>query len=357
MIMPLVLRRLLLGALFGAPLALAVAQSTGSAPPANAWPGSTVLYRADYPRIVSAGRGGVTLLVAPFLRGVQDGTSGLLTLNTATGATDALFRSSAGMLPNHLGPVLDDGAQLYWLNGLRIMQTSRQTRQTKLLSDKGALAMALHAGAVFTFNHNNERKLLRIDTGSGQVSELATLPFVANTLHADANGVWLLTSPSPLRQSSAVVRFDLASRQSTDVVVAADSAAQIRALVPYAATSTPAASSSFAGLYLVERNVRSNRVSVKHYDIRSGQLTTLPIDAIDELSPMRADASALYYFAPESRQFGAPVVLYRHALAEGKAQPLSRGSTPATSLWVLPGEGATGRVLWTDLARVYTVDW
>lgn len=72
---------------------------------------------------------------------------------------------------------------------------------------------------------------------------------------------------------------------------------------------------------------------------------------------MRADASALYYFAPESRQFGAPVVLYRYAIAEGKAQPLSRGSTPATSLWVQPGEGTTGRVLWTDLARVYTVDW
>ena len=209
------------------------------------------------------------------------------------------------------------------------MQTSRQTRQTKLLSDKGALAMAIHAGAVFTFNHNNERKLLRIDTGSGQVSELATLPFVANTLHADANGVWLLTSPSPLRQSSAVVRFDLASRQSTDVVVAADSAAQIRAFG--CRTRQPRrkpGSSTFAGLYLVERNVRSNRVSVKHYDIRSGQLTTLPIDAIDELSPMRADASALYYFAPESRQFGAPVVLYRHALAEGKRTPLNRGSCP-----------------------------
>jgi hypothetical protein len=44
------------------------------------------------------------------------------------------------------------------------MQTSKTTRQSRQLSDKGALAMAVHGNAIYTFNHNNERKLLRVDS-------------------------------------------------------------------------------------------------------------------------------------------------------------------------------------------------
>ena len=323
-----------------------------------AWSGTSVIHRADHPRVVSTDRDRMVLLVAPFLRGVQDGTSGLLSLHLAMPAIapEILFRSTTDLLPNHLAPVLDDGTHVYWLSGLRIMQTSKTTRQSRQLSDKGALAMAVHGNAIYTFNHNNERKLLRIDSKTGEVRDVATLPFVASSLHVDASGAWLLTTPSPLRQVTAIVRFDFGNRRWSDVYASADAQTQIRALVPVGEANTIKSDATFYGLYFVERNLRKNRAVVRHINLLTGSITALNIDAIDELSPIRADESALYYFAPESRQFNSPMALYQYTNGGGK-QMLSRGTTGPTSMTIQRFNGKSRALVWTDINRVYSLGW
>ena len=334
------------------------AQQMTAQPTSAAWSGASVIHRADHPRVVSTDRDRMVLLVAPFLRGVQDGTSGLLSLHLAMPAIapEILFRSTTDLLPNHLAPVLDDGTHVYWLSGLRIMQTSKTTRQSRQLSDKGALAMAVHGNAIYTFNHNNERKLLRIDSKTGEVRDVATLPFVASSLHVDASGAWLLTTPSPLRQVTAIVRFDFGNRRWSDVYASADAQTQIRALVPVGEANTIKSDATFYGLYFVERNLRKNRAVVRHINLLTGSITALNIDAIDELSPIRADESALYYFAPESRQFNSPMALYQYTNGGGK-QMLSRGTTGPTSMTIQRFDGKSRALVWTDINRVYSLGW
>jgi len=314
------------------------AQQMTAQPTSAAWSWASVIHRADHPRVVSTDRDRMVLLVAPFLRGVQDGTSGLLSLHLAMPAIapEILFRSTTDLLPNHLAPVLDDGTHVYWLSGLRIMQTSKTTRQSRQLSDKGALAMAVHGNAIYTFNHNNERKLLR--------------------LHVDASGAWLLTTPSPLRQVTAIVRFDFGNRRWSDVYASADAQTQIRALVPVGEANTIKSDATFYGLYFVERNLRKNRAVVRHINLLTGSITALNIDAIDELSPIRADESALYYFAPESRQFNSPMALYQYTNGGGK-QMLSRGTTGPTSMTIQRFNGKSRALVWTDINRVYSLGW
>jgi hypothetical protein len=260
------------------------AQQMTAQPTSAAWSGASVIHRADHPRVVSTDRDRMVLLVAPFLRGVQDGTSGLLSLHLAMPAIapEILFRSTTDLLPNHLAPVLDDGTHVYWLSGLRIMQTSKTTRQSRQLSDKGALAMAVHGNAIYTFNHNNERKLLRVDSKTGECVTLQHLPFVASSLHVDASA-WLLTTPSPLRQVTAIVRFDFGNRQWSAVYASADAQTQIRALVPVGEANTKVRRDVLRPVFRRTQPPEKSR-GRRHLNLLTGSITALDIDAIDELS-------------------------------------------------------------------------
>ena len=113
---------------------------------------------------------------------------------------------------------------------------------------------------------------------------------------------------------------------------------------------------TFYGLYFVERNLRKNRAVVRHINLLTGSITALNIDAIDELSPIRADESALYYFAPESRQFNSPMALYQYTNGGGK-QMLSRGTTGPTSMTIQRFNGKSRALVWTDINRVYSLGW
>lgn len=337
---------------------------------------ATPLWRGDHPRVVSADAEVVHLLVAPFLRGVQDGSSGLVAWHKTRHDMRFLLRSTPTLLPNHLAPVLDDGAALYWLSGLRIMRTDKRNGQTQLWDERGSLNMALspRRDRLYSFNHDNTRQLLAFPLGQSRVvaEQLVQWPFPASGLAADAHSVWMLATPASLAHAtrttstglaaaqgalSALSLFDLHSRQSRQVLPApSDTSIHIRAFVPYS-TEADETKGRFSGVYWVQRHTRGHRVQLHHLSLRDGeaniaQATPLPITDLNEQYPLQADAHALYGFADSGGTWQNTWTLKRwpHGHGGREAQTLAQGHTPPTSLWVGPHG-----VYWTDLTTLYTV--
>lgn len=335
---------------------------------------ATPLWRGDHPRVVSADAEQVHLLVAPFLRGVQDGSSGLMVWHRTRQDMRFLLRSTPTLLPNHLASVLDDGAALYWLSGLRIMRTDKHNGQTQLWDERGSLNMALspRRDRLYVFNHDNTRQLLGFPLGQSRVvaEQLVQWPFPASGLAADAHSVWMLATPASLAHAtrttstglaapqgtlSALSRFDLHSRQSRRVLPApSDTSVHIRAFVPYS-TEADEAKGRFSGVYWVQRHTRGYRVQLHHLSLRDGeaniaQATPLPITDLNEQYPLQADAHALYGFADSGGTWQNTWTLKRWPHGGREAQTLAQGHTPPTSLWVGPHG-----VYWTDLTTLYTV--
>lgn len=316
--------------------------------PTLGWERGSVLLRSDYPTVVGADAHKIYALIAPFLRGVLDDSSGIVAIDKNSGATEYLFKSGATILPNHMAPVLGDGGHLYWLNGLRIMQTDTRMRSTRQLSEYGSLALGYYGAELFSFNHDNNHRLLRIDCNTGQAQTIATLDLVASDLYADGKGVLLLTSPSSRRAQTSVVFQDYAGRAMRDLVGVSDVSIQIRACAPYtAATETQKV---FSGFYYIETDTRRGRALVKHYDLTSGTVTSTGIDRISDTLPFKADSRALYFFRAESRELDASTHLFRLVHGSSKAQKIDQGSTQPRSL-LIDGK----QVYWSDLNRIYSL--
>lgn len=378
------------GSLWGLPSAWSRAQT----PTLPAWQSvATPLWSGDHPRVVAADAQRVYGVVAPFLRGVQDGSSGVLAWHRQAQkqtqkqtqkqdqgqAQEAqwLVRSTPTLLPNHLGPVLDDGAALYWLHGLNLMRTDKTSAQTVLWDARGSLTMTLspEKDVLYSFNHDNQRQLLAFQLGaahtatapSAQVLTQWALP--ASSIAADAHGVWHLATPASLaaaaRASSASAPlaalsvFDLRTRRIRSIVPAPPHAGQqIRAFVPYSTRTDGARFSGvFSGIYWVERDTqdiksgKGSRVRVQHLQLSSGEVTTPALNDLNEQYPLQADAHALYYFAESGSVWNSTWTLKRWPHGGREAQTLAQGPTPPTSLLLSPDGG---ELYWTDLRTLYT---
>jgi hypothetical protein len=308
---------------------------------AGGWPGAQVLWRGDHPRIIAVDGGRAYLVNAPFQRGIAQGTSGLLVCDLASGSVRFLMRSNAKWLPNVIGPCFLGNDRIYWLNGLDIMQTTVGSGETSRLSTAGSPQMAMHGGVLYSFNHNNDRRLRRIALHNGETTEMATLPYTARGIIADAGGVYININQGAGRERSGVARVDALKGEVRLVHEEADPSVQIRVLA-----GVPGAT-AFGALYLVQRDVRRNRAAVKHFDMARGLMSTLDVPQIAEMMPVLADAEAFHYCVGEGT-FHDRVSLYR--LPHGARAPtlVRQGTSSLDSLMA-----ADGKIYWTDKAFLY----
>ena len=219
--------RFLLAALLALLQAATVAWAADTATSKSAgWQRARVVFTADNPTAVAIDRERLYVLVAPFLRGVKDGTSGIVGIDRSTGATTTLLRSTPTLLPNHLAEVQADATRLYWLNGLAIMATDKASGQTRLLAAPGSSAMTLHGGTLYSFNYDNKRTLTAIDAATGRVTDLAPLPLLASRIAAD----WALGIESPCANVSRKPGMKICSgptKSASSITACAESAVAI----------------------------------------------------------------------------------------------------------------------------------
>ncbi|MCG3195193.1 MAG: hypothetical protein L6R30_24105 [Thermoanaerobaculia bacterium] len=131
------------------------------------WQPGTVLLEGYHPSAAALDSEHVHAVVAPFTKSAAEGVSGIAAIDRKTATARYLLRGTAELLPNHMAGVHLGRGALSRLNGLTVMKAAVSTGETRAISPFGSLAGAFWGMTPHTFNHNDERKRLAIDTVSG----------------------------------------------------------------------------------------------------------------------------------------------------------------------------------------------
>lgn len=314
------------------------------------WQPSTVLLEGYHPSAVALDSEHVYAVVAPFTKSAAEGVSGIAAIGRETATARQrqlaryLLRCTPELLPNHMAGVHLGGGALYWLNGLTVMKTAVSTGETRAISPSGSLTTAFWGKTLYTFNHNNERKLLAIDTVTGTATELAVLDLAIFGLAADAHAVYLMTA-----RPAGLWRFDLASKKPELLHAAASPRGQISWMVPFASPPDSTAG-RFTGLYFVERDPASNVSRLMRLLLSGGTVTDMKVASVDGESPAAYGDSSLFYFSLEKKNpFDPAWALNRLSLDSPAPERIASGTTGPRS--VVAGGGA---VFWSDLRAIYS---
>lgn len=325
---------------------LGAAQTAGNV---RHWRQGTPWLETDNPRVVAADATNLVVLVAPHVRGVQDGTCGFVSIDKRSRAVRRILRCGLDLLPQQLADVQSDGQALFWVQGSRLMRTHIASGETRELTARGALRLALHDGRVHVLNHNNHQKLEAFDVLTGQALGFVPVPPGGTHLALDGQAAWLLTSVGP-KEPSVLHRIDLVRGERAEVLRTGAGTLRFDAMADYTRPED-AAQGRISGLYLVEHDFRRVTTRLLHVRASDGHPTEWPLGAIDAGRPFYADANALYFVASTNgslRGLDTTAGLYR--LGHGHATPrLLDQDVFAPASLLADGDG----LYWSDPRTVY----
>ena len=129
----------------------------------------------DNPRVVAADATNLVVLVAPHVRAYKMAPAVSYPSTSAVGDR-RILRCGLTCCLNNWPTCNPDGQALFWVQGSRLMRTHIASGETRELTARGALRLALHDGRVHVLNHNNHQKLEAFDVLTGQALGLCPSP-------------------------------------------------------------------------------------------------------------------------------------------------------------------------------------